>query len=33
MKNLRFVTLFAILIGLILSGCSPVLSLGGVPMR
>ena len=31
MKNLRFGTLLAILIGLILTGCSPVLSLGGVP--
>ena len=31
MKNLRFVTLLAILIGLILTSCSPVLSLGGVP--
>ena len=31
MKRLRLVPLFAILIGLILTGCSPVLSLGGVP--
>jgi hypothetical protein len=31
MKNLRLVTISAILIGLILTGCSPVLSLGGIP--
>ncbi len=31
MKNPRFVALLAILIGLILTGCSPVFSLGGVP--
>jgi hypothetical protein len=32
MNKSRFVTLLAIFIGLILTGCSPVLSLGGVPI-